>query len=29
VPALRVALDQHVAAETVGAVRHDEPMIAA
>jgi hypothetical protein len=28
-PALRAALDAHVAAETVGAVRHDEPMIAA
>jgi putative transposase len=28
-PALRVALDAHVAAETVGAVRHDEPVIAA
>jgi transposase-like protein len=28
-PALRAALDAHVAAETVGAVRHDEPVIAA
>jgi putative transposase len=28
-PALRRALDEHVAAETVGAVRHDEPVIAA
>ena len=28
-PALRTALDAHVAAETVGAVRHDEPVIAA
>ncbi len=28
-PALRVALDAHVATETVGAVRHDEPVIAA
>jgi putative transposase len=28
-PALRVALDEHVAAQTVGAVRHDEPVIAA
>jgi transposase-like protein len=28
-PALRAALDAHVAAETVGAVRHNEPMIAA
>jgi hypothetical protein len=28
-PALRVALDEHVAAQTVGALRHDEPMIAA
>ena len=28
-PALRAALDEHVAAQTVGAVRHDEPVIAA
>ena len=28
-PALRVALDAQVAAETVGAIRHDEPVIAA
>jgi transposase-like protein len=28
-PALRTALDEHVATQTVGAVRHDEPMIAA
>jgi putative transposase len=28
-PALRTALDAHVAAETVGAIRHDEPVIAA
>jgi len=28
-PALRIALDQHVAAETVGADRHDETVIAA
>jgi putative transposase len=28
-PALRLALDEHVAAQTVGAVRHDEPVIAA
>ena len=28
-PALRAALDAHVAAQTVGATRHDEPMIAA
>jgi putative transposase len=28
-PALRAALDAHVAAETVGTVRHDEPVIAA
>jgi putative transposase len=28
-PALRRALDEHVAAETVGAVRQDEPVIAA
>jgi len=28
-PALRVALDAHVATETVGAVRHHEPVIAA
>ena len=28
-PALRAALDAHVAAQTVGAVRQDEPMIAA
>jgi putative transposase len=28
-PALRAALDAHVAAETVGSVRHDEPVIAA
>ena len=28
-PALRAALDAYVAAETVGAVRHDEPVIAA
>jgi len=27
--ALRAALDAHVAAETIGAVRHDEPVIAA
>ena len=27
--ALRRALDEHVAAETVGATRHDEPVIAA
>jgi len=28
-PVLRAALDAHVAAETIGAVRHDEPVIAA
>ncbi len=28
-PALRAALDAHVATETVGAVRHDEPVSAA
>ena len=28
-PALRTALDEHVAAQTVGTVRHDEPVIAA
>ncbi len=28
-PALRIALNEHVAAQTVGAVRHDEPVIAA
>jgi putative transposase len=28
-PALRAALDAHVAAQTVGANRHDEPVIAA
>jgi putative transposase len=28
-PALRAALDAHVATETVGTVRHDEPVIAA
>jgi len=28
-PALRAALDAHVATETVGAIRHDEPVIAA
>jgi putative transposase len=28
-PALRAALDAHIAAETVGTVHHDEPMIAA
>src|SRR5665648_326254 len=28
-PGLRVALDAYVAAQTVGAVRHDEPVIAA
>ena len=28
-PALRDALDAHVATETVAAVRHDEPVIAA
>ena len=28
-PALRAALDEHVAAQTVGAIRHDEPVIAA
>jgi transposase-like protein len=28
-PALRTALEAHVAAQTVGATRHDEPMIAA
>jgi putative transposase len=28
-PALRAALDAHVATETVGAARHDEPVIAA
>jgi transposase-like protein len=28
-PALRAALDTHVTAETVGTVRHDEPVIAA
>jgi len=28
-PGLRAALDAHVAAETVGTVRHDEPVIAA
>lgn len=27
-PPLRAALDAHVAAETVGAVRHDEPVLA-
>ena len=29
VPALRAALDAHIAAETVGAIHHDEPVIAA
>ena len=29
VPALRAALDAHVAAESVGAIRHDEPVNAA
>jgi transposase-like protein len=28
-PALRTALDAHVAAQTLGTVRHDEPVIAA
>ena len=28
-PALRTALDAHIAAQTVGAIRHDEPVIAA
>jgi putative transposase len=28
-PALRDALDAHVAAETVAAISHDEPVIAA
>ena len=28
-PALRVALDEHVAAQTVGAIRHDDTVIAA
>jgi hypothetical protein len=28
-PALRAVLDAHVATETVGAIRHDEPVIAA
>ena len=28
-PGLRVALDAYVAAQTVGAIRHDEPVIAA
>jgi len=28
-PALRLALDAHVATQTVSAVRHDEPVIAA
>ena len=28
-PALRAALNEHVAAQTVGTVRHDEPVIAA
>jgi DNA-binding transcriptional MerR regulator len=28
-PALRAARDAHVAAQTVSATRHDEPMIAA
>jgi len=28
-PAFRAALDAHVAAETVGTVRHDAPVIAA
>jgi len=28
-PALRIALDAHVAAQTVGAVHHNEPVIAA
>jgi putative transposase len=28
-PALRRALDEHVAAQTVGAIRHDETVIAA
>ena len=28
-PALRIALDKHIAAQTVGAVRHDEAVIAA
>jgi putative transposase len=28
-PGLRVALDAHVAAQTAGAIRHDEPVIAA
>jgi len=28
-PTLRAALDAHVPDETIGAVRHDEPVIAA
>jgi hypothetical protein len=28
-PALRTALDAHIAAQTVGTIRHDEPVIAA
>ena len=28
-PALRIALDAHIAAQSVGAISHDEPMIAA
>ena len=28
-PALRIALDKHIAAQTVGAVSHDEAVIAA
>ena len=28
-PALRTALDAHIAAQTVGAIGHDEPVIAA
>ncbi len=28
-PALRIALNEHVAAQTVGTVRHDQPVIAA
>ncbi|MBA2415100.1 MAG: hypothetical protein H0V64_04265 [Geodermatophilaceae bacterium] len=28
-PALRIALDRHVAAETVGPISHNEPVIAA
>jgi hypothetical protein len=28
-PTLRAALDEHIAAQTVGAMRHDDNMIAA